>query len=234
MSAGYLLLYAALAVVAVWLVAELLFQHRAPVHWRALALVGFLTVVAGMSLSSVPVIGAGAAAFAVGQVFVTLAVKQGRPVGWSLRRPDGSLPGPLARVPLLSAATGGAVAAAAVAASEPVGEVGPVEAEAPAAIGYEYEQMQELSAEQSVYAPAAEYYPQEQQQYVQPEYQYQVDPYGQQQWQQQPVVYDGYQQQPAPGYGYEYQDPYGQQQQQWQQQVPQQQGWEYQQQPYQG
>ncbi|WP_441246538.1 hypothetical protein [Kitasatospora sp. McL0602] len=232
MSIGHLLLYAALVVVAVWLVAELLLQHRAPVHWRALALAGFLCVVAGMALGSVPVIGAGAAAFAVGQVFVTLAVKQGRPVGWSLRRPDGSLPGPLARVPLLAAATGGAAVAAAAVVVEPVGEVGPVEVEQPAE---PFAQMQELTPDDGIYseAPAPGGYDYSQQ-YYQPDYGQQQQ---QQQWQEQPVGY-GYEQQQ---YQYEgqYQDPYAQQQPQqqvqpqyeYQPQQPQQQQqqqWDYQ------
>ncbi|MFE0464868.1 hypothetical protein ACFW1A_37005 [Kitasatospora sp. NPDC058965] len=127
MGIGMLALYAALAVVALWLIAELLLQNRAPLHWRALALLGFLAVVAGMGPRSVPVIGAGAAAFAAGQVLVTLSVKRGYRAGWSLRRPDGALPGALARVPLLSAATGGVPAAAVIEAEQRVGEVGPVE-----------------------------------------------------------------------------------------------------------
>ncbi|MGK4583748.1 hypothetical protein [Kitasatospora sp. HPMI-4] len=131
MGIGYLLLYVALAVVALWLFAELLLQNRAPLHWRALALAGFLTVVAGMQLRSVVVIGAGGAAFALGQTLVTLAVKRGTATAWSLRGRDGGLPGPLARIPLLSAATGGAVAAAAVV--RQVGEVGPVEEAGPVA-----------------------------------------------------------------------------------------------------
>ncbi|MGE7433345.1 hypothetical protein [Kitasatospora sp. NPDC001175] len=132
MGIGYLVLYVALALVALWLLAELLLQSRAPLHWRALALVGFLGVVAGMRLGSVVVIGAGAAAFALGQVFVTRAVKQGSVSAWSLRGKDGALPGPLARIPLLSAATGGAAVAAAAAVQQ-VGEVGPIEEAAPLA-----------------------------------------------------------------------------------------------------
>ncbi|GAA2153792.1 hypothetical protein GCM10009760_51900 [Kitasatospora kazusensis] len=221
MGIGYLLLYAALAVVALWLTAELLLQHRAPLHWRALALAGFLCVVAGMAVNSVPVIGAGAAAFATGQVFVTLAVKKGRAGHWSLRGPDGSLPGPLARVPLLAAATGGA-AVAAEAAVEPVGEVGPVEPEE-APVPFEFDRMQELAPEDGVYTedPAPAYYEQQHQQqpeqYYQPGYQqpqYQEQYADQQQWQQP-------QQQPVYGYDQsygtqqpQYQDPYGQPQQQ--------------------
>ncbi|WP_055589260.1 hypothetical protein [Peterkaempfera griseoplana] len=122
MGVGYMLLYAAFVVVALWLVAELLLQNKAPLVWRALALAGFLGVVAGMQLGSVAVIGLGAAAFAVGQTFVTLSVKRGYDAGWSLRRPDGSLPGPLARVPLL-----GGEGEPDEELPEPVGEVGPVE-----------------------------------------------------------------------------------------------------------
>ncbi|MEV7183535.1 hypothetical protein [Kitasatospora sp. NPDC093102] len=219
MGIGYLLLYAALAVVALWLVAEVLLQNRAPLHWRVLALAGFLGVAAGMSLGSVVVIGAGAVLFAVGQTFVTLSVKRGYRAGWSLRKSDGSLPGPLAKVPLLGALTGGAAAVAAVAvAEERVGEVGAVE-EPPAAVPVpdevpEVEQtaafeMQEL-AQDGVYAPG--YY--EQQSQVQ---QHQQDPYAaayqagydQQQWQTQQQPAFAYDQQPYGGYPQHQQDPYG-------------------------
>ncbi|WP_380284755.1 hypothetical protein [Kitasatospora purpeofusca] len=237
MGIGYLLLYGALAVVALWLVAELLFQNRAPLHWRGLALAGFLAVAGGMAIGSVPVIGAGAAMFAVGQTFVTLSVKRGYAAGWSLRAADGSLPGPLAKVPLLGALTGGgaAVAAAAVAVKQ-VGEVGAVEeapAVAPAAEETAVEQtaafeMQELAAD-GVYASA--YYEQQQTELLQAvpqqdayteayqagydhpaQQQQQQYGYDQQQWQ--PA-----QQQPAFGYdqgygGYPQQEPYGTYQQQ--------------------
>lgn len=209
MGIGYLLLYGALAVVALWLVAELLLQNRAPLHWRALALAGFLGVAGGMALGSVVVIGAGAAMFAVGQVFVTLSVKRGYGSGWSLRKPDGTLPGPLAKVPLLGALTGGAAAVAAAAvAADRIGEVGAVEeavVAAPVAVAEDVPaveqtaafQMQELTQD-GVYA--AGYY--EQQQPAQ-------DPYaGAYQ-----SGYDVQQQQPQPdAFGYEQQ----QQQQQWQ------------------
>jgi hypothetical protein len=205
MGIGFLLLYAALAVVALWLVAELLLQNRAPLHWRAVALGGFLAVVAGMALSSVLVIGAGAALFAAGQVLVTLSVKRGYVAGWSLRRADGALPGPLAKVPLLSAATGGEPEAAAEVVQQ-VGEVGPIEPEQ-APVTYEFEQMQELAAEpvaeEGVYAAAYYQQPYYDQGYQQPQYGYEQyqDPYAQpqqqqyydqgyqqQEWQQQPVV----------------------------------------------
>ncbi len=217
MGIGLLALYAALAVVALWLVAELLLQNRAPLHWRGTVLGGFLLVVAGMAVKSVPLIGVGAATFAVGQVFVTLSLKRGYAAGWSLRAADGSLPGPLARIPLLSAATGGAAVVAVAAAVPLVGEVGPIEVPE-----------QELLPEPAVEEPAAEdygiydaVYQEQQQPYV---------PYEQQQWQQQPEYgYQEYQQQQP------YQDPYWDQQQQQQQYqqygIPQQQGYEYYQQP---
>ncbi|MEV6206893.1 hypothetical protein [Kitasatospora sp. NPDC051914] len=253
MGIGYLLLYAALAVVALWLIAELLLQNRAPVVWRGVALAGFLTVVSGMRLQSVLVIGAGAAAFAAGQFFVTTSVKRGFVAGWSLRRPDGTLPGPLARVPLLGAATGGAAGAAAVAVPEPstVGEVGPVE---PDLLGAAYAEVEEI-ADDGVYAEQQVYHQQEQQAWTQqavpqqPAYQ---DAYGQQQagygygWDQQwaaqqQAAHAQYQQQDQyaqqAAYAQYQQDPYAAQQfaaQQAQQAQQQgyyyQQGWEYQQQ----
>lgn len=226
MGIGYLLLYAALAVVALWLVAEVLLQNRAPLHWRVLALAGFLGVAAGMVLGSVVVIGAGAALFAVGQTFVTLSVKRGYRTGWSLRKRDGGLPGPLAKVPLLGALTGGGAAVAAVAAArERVGEVSAVEetpAPAPARVADEVPEveqtaafeMQEL-AQDGVYAPA--YYEQQQpqlQQQPQDPYAaaYQAG-YDQQQWQTQQQPAYAYDQQQGYGGGYQ-QDPYGGYQQQ--------------------
>ncbi|WP_030262875.1 hypothetical protein [Streptomyces sp. NRRL B-24484] len=212
MGIGYLLLYAALAVVALWLIAELLLQNRAPVVWRGVALAGFLTVVGGMRLQSVLVIGVGAAAFAAGQFFVTTSVKRGFVAGWSLRRQDGTLPGPLARVPLLSAATGGVAGAEEEALPEPpvVGAVGPVEAD-PALSAYT--EVEEIAAD-GVYAePQA--YQQEQQVWTQqsvPQQAVHQDVHAQQQaghgygWDQQWAA----QQQFAQAQ-YQQQDPYGQQ-----------------------
>ncbi|WP_405365859.1 hypothetical protein [Kitasatospora sp. NBC_00039] len=211
MGIGYLLLYAALAVVALWLVAELLLQNRAPVHWRALALAGFLGVPAGMALGSVVVIGAGAALFALGQTLVTLAVKRGYAAGWSLRSADGSLPGPLAKVPLLGALTGGAVVATAVAVDrigtvsaveESSPEPAPAAEDAPAVEQTAAFEMQELAAD-GVYAPG--YYEQQ----VQQPQQAQPDPY-------------------VEAYQAGYDAP---QQQAWDQNVQQQQQWQTQQQP---
>ncbi|MGW3042748.1 hypothetical protein ACWC9T_22515 [Kitasatospora sp. NPDC001159] len=237
MGIGFLLLYVALAVVALWLIAEVLLQNRAPLHWRVLALVGFLGVAAGMALGSVVVIGAGAGLFAVGQAFVTLSVKRGHQNGWSLRKADGGLPGPLAKVPLLGALTGGAATVAAVVATEErVGEVSaveetpvpePVTEEVPEVEQTAAFEMQEL-AQDGVYAPA--YYEQQQAEPQQDPYAaaYQSG-YDQQQWQtqQQPAYaydqqgYGGYQQAPDPYGGYQQApDPYaGYQQQQHQQQA---------------
>ncbi|GAA1413469.1 hypothetical protein GCM10009639_66670 [Kitasatospora putterlickiae] len=225
MGIGYLLLYVALAVVALWLVAELLFQNRAPLHWRGLALAGFLAVAGGMAIGSVPVIGAGAALFAIGQTFVTLSVKRGYAAGWSLRAADGSLPGPLAKVPLLGALTGGGAAVAATAVVvEQVGEVGAVE-EPPAPVEETaVEQtaafaMQELAAD-GVYAAA--YYEQQQTELLHAVPQQDAyAAYQEPQPQQQPYGYDQQQHQqwqPAFGYdqtyaAYQQQEPYGYDQQ---------------------
>jgi hypothetical protein len=83
------LLYAAFAVVALWLLGELLLQRRAPLHWRALALVGFLVLVAGVAQGSLPLIGAGVVAFGAGQALATRAVKRSAgATHWSLVAPE--------------------------------------------------------------------------------------------------------------------------------------------------
>ncbi|MGW5848523.1 hypothetical protein ACWFQ8_11325 [Streptomyces sp. NPDC055254] len=83
---GMTVLYIAFGFVALWLLAEVLMQYKARLRWRLLAFTGFLGVVAGVLLPSVPVIGAGAAAFAVGQILVTLSFRKGFVAGWALRR----------------------------------------------------------------------------------------------------------------------------------------------------
>ncbi|MGW7437714.1 hypothetical protein [Streptomyces sp. NPDC054849] len=83
---GMTVLYIAFGFVALWLLAEVLMQYKARLRWRLLAFAGFLGVVAGVVLPSVPVIGAGAAAFAVGQTLVTLSFRKGFVAGWALRR----------------------------------------------------------------------------------------------------------------------------------------------------
>ncbi|WP_079404718.1 hypothetical protein [Streptomyces sp. 3211] len=83
---GMTVLYIAFGFVALWLLAEVLMQYKARLRWRLLAFAGFLGVVAGVILPSVLVIGAGAAAFAVGQTLVTLSFRKGFVAGWALRR----------------------------------------------------------------------------------------------------------------------------------------------------
>ncbi|MEY9874982.1 hypothetical protein ABH931_004482 [Streptacidiphilus sp. MAP12-33] len=94
------LLYVAFAVVALWLIGELLLQRRAPLHWRGLALVGFLVLVAGVVQGSLPLIGAGVLAFGAGQVLATMAVKRSTGTAhWSLVAPE--------RVPVVGRLFGG-------------------------------------------------------------------------------------------------------------------------------
>ncbi|MFF1341344.1 hypothetical protein ACFVYT_26055 [Streptomyces sp. NPDC058290] len=83
---GMTVLYIAFGFVALWLLAEVLMQYKARLRWRLLAFAGFLGVVAGVVLPSVPVIGVGAAAFALGQTLVTLSFRKGFEAGWALRR----------------------------------------------------------------------------------------------------------------------------------------------------
>ncbi|MGW0753689.1 hypothetical protein [Streptomyces sp. NPDC002587] len=83
---GMTVLYIAFGFVALWLLAEVLMQYKARLRWRLLAFAGFLGVVAGVVLPSVPVIGAGAAAFALGQTLVTLSFRKGFVAGWAVRR----------------------------------------------------------------------------------------------------------------------------------------------------
>ncbi|WP_328925252.1 hypothetical protein OG429_11765 [Streptomyces sp. NBC_00190] len=83
---GMTVLYIAFGFVALWLLAEVLMQNKARLRWRLLAFAGFLGVVAGVVLPSVLVIGAGAAAFALGQTLVTLSFRKGFVAGWALRR----------------------------------------------------------------------------------------------------------------------------------------------------
>ncbi|WP_116211264.1 hypothetical protein [Streptomyces olivoreticuli] len=86
---GWTVLYIAFGVVALWLLGEVLLQYKARLRWRLLAFVGFLGVVVGVVLSSVPVIAVGAIAFAVGQTYVTLSFRRGFSAGWAIRRDKG-------------------------------------------------------------------------------------------------------------------------------------------------
>ncbi|MEV4328954.1 hypothetical protein AB0K02_00140 [Streptomyces sp. NPDC049597] len=81
---GWTVLYIAFGIVALWLLGEVLLQYKARLRWRVLAFGGFLGVVVGVLLPSVVVIALGAAAFAVGQTYVTLSFRRGFSTGWAL------------------------------------------------------------------------------------------------------------------------------------------------------
>ncbi|MFH9980247.1 hypothetical protein ACH4ND_13525 [Streptomyces sp. NPDC017179] len=85
---GWTVLYIAFGIVALWLLGEVLLQYKARLRWRLLAFGGFLGVVLGVLIPSVIVIGAGAAAFAVGQTYVTLSFRRGFAEGWAVNRPE--------------------------------------------------------------------------------------------------------------------------------------------------
>ncbi|MBC2878756.1 MULTISPECIES: hypothetical protein [Streptomyces] len=91
---GWTVLYIAFGVVGLWLLGEVLFQHKARLRWRLLAFTGFLGVVAGVVIPSVAVIAVGAVAFAIGQVYVTLSFRRGFSAGWALRRKGRDEAGP--------------------------------------------------------------------------------------------------------------------------------------------
>ncbi|WP_339128892.1 hypothetical protein WJM95_08130 [Streptomyces sp. f51] len=84
---GLTVLYLAFGIVALWLLGEVLLQYKARLRFRLLAFVGFLGVVLGVLMHSVPVIGLGAAAFTVGQTYVTLSFRQGFAQGWAIKGP---------------------------------------------------------------------------------------------------------------------------------------------------
>ncbi|GAA3832748.1 SCO2102 family sporulation regulator [Streptomyces chiangmaiensis] len=81
---GWTVLYIAFGIVALWLLGEVLLQYKARLRWRLLAFVGFLGVVFGVLIPSVVVIGLGAAAFAIGQTYVTLSFRRGFAAGWAV------------------------------------------------------------------------------------------------------------------------------------------------------
>ncbi|MFD3520335.1 hypothetical protein [Streptomyces sp. NPDC058653] len=81
---GWTVLYIAFGIVALWLLGEVLLQYKARLRWRLLAFTGFLGVVLGVLLASVPVIAVGAIAFAVGQTYVTLSFRRGFSTGWAI------------------------------------------------------------------------------------------------------------------------------------------------------
>ncbi|WP_053170964.1 hypothetical protein [Streptomyces sp. SBT349] len=81
---GWTVLYIAFGFVALWLLGEVLLQYKARLRWRLVAFCGFLGVVLGVLMPSVPVIALGAVAFATGQTFVTLSFRRGFSTGWAL------------------------------------------------------------------------------------------------------------------------------------------------------
>jgi hypothetical protein len=85
---GLTVLYLAFGIVALWLLGEVLLQYKARLRFRLLAFVGFLGVVLGVLMHSIPVIGLGAAAFTVGQTYVTLSFRQGFAQGWAINGPS--------------------------------------------------------------------------------------------------------------------------------------------------
>ncbi|CAL9560323.1 hypothetical protein [Streptomyces sp. enrichment culture] len=84
---GWTVLYIAFGIVALWLLGEVLLQYKARLRWRLLAFGGFLGVVVGVLIPSVVVIGLGAAAFAIGQTYVTLSFRRGFAEGWAVNAP---------------------------------------------------------------------------------------------------------------------------------------------------
>ncbi|MFE1922024.1 hypothetical protein ACFW91_05575 [Streptomyces asoensis] len=90
---GWTVLYIAFGFVALWLLGEVLLQYKARLRWRLLAFVGFLGVVLGVLIPSVVVIALGAAAFAVGQTYVTLSFRRGFAEGWAFRRGEADTDG---------------------------------------------------------------------------------------------------------------------------------------------
>ncbi len=88
---GWTVLYIAFGIVALWLLGEVLLQYKARLRWRLLAFVGFLGVVLGVLIPHVLVIGLGAAAFAVGQTYVTLSFRSGFSTGWAVAGRPGFL-----------------------------------------------------------------------------------------------------------------------------------------------
>ncbi|MFE9766546.1 hypothetical protein ACFYPC_18770 [Streptomyces sp. NPDC005808] len=87
---GWTVLYIAFGVVALWLLGEVLLQYKARLRYRLLAFAGFLGVVFGVLIPSVVVIGLGAAAFAVGQTYVTLSFRRGFAEGWAVGNRQGA------------------------------------------------------------------------------------------------------------------------------------------------
>ncbi|MER7518154.1 hypothetical protein [Streptomyces sp. NPDC126499] len=183
---GWTVLYIAFGVVALWLLGEVLLQYKARLRWRLLAFGGFLGVVLGVLLPSVLVIILGAAAFAVGQTYVTLSFRRGFSTGWAL----GGRPGASRRRRSAAPAKEGPTLEVSDLAYEPVDPAGPLDptgdrtdaAAAETTAVYEPLPMPEETGQYAVYGAVHD------QQQAQPPY---ADPY----------AAAGYEQQPAYDYG---------------------------------
>ncbi|MET9556448.1 hypothetical protein [Streptomyces sp. NPDC006645] len=162
---GWTVLYIAFGVVALWLLGEVLLQYKARLRWRLLAFTGFVGVVLGVLLASVPVIAVGAIAFAVGQTYVTLSFRRGFSTGWAIggspgasrrRRAGGGEAG--TREPSLEVSDleYQPVSAGPEGPEGPAGSAGPVPDEPPyAASVYEPEPMPDETGQYGVYSDAA-------------------------------------------------------------------------------
>ncbi|MFC5906464.1 hypothetical protein [Streptacidiphilus monticola] len=195
MGLVHAVLYCAFAVVALWLLGELLLQRRAPVHWRGLAFGGFLVLVAGVVRGSLPLIGAGVVGFGAGQWLTTQAVKRGTGEHWALRAAE--------RLPLAGRLFGAEAAPPPEPEPEPVvGEVSQVEEYVPEPAPDSLEQTQTWAPAQEEIADAYSAYAEpggQAQAYDETAY---AAAYG---YDQQPYVADyGY----TPGYAYEQQGVY--------------------------
>ncbi|GAA3396579.1 hypothetical protein [Streptomyces roseoviridis] len=177
---GWTVLYIAFGVVALWLLGEVLLQYKARLRWRLLAFGGFLGVVLGVLLPSVLVIILGAAAFAVGQTYVTLSFRRGFSTGWAL----GGNPGASRRRRSAAPAKQGPTLEVSDLAYEPADADGDRADAAPAETTAVYEPLPlpEETGQYAVYGTAHDQ-PQPQQHYA--------DPY----------AAAGYEQQPAYDYG---------------------------------
>ncbi|MFF5972555.1 hypothetical protein ACFY7C_13655 [Streptomyces sp. NPDC012769] len=176
---GWTVLYIAFGVVALWLLGEVLLQYKARLRWRLLAFGGFLGVVLGVLLPSVLVIILGAAAFAVGQTYVTLSFRRGFSTGWAL----GGNPGASRRRRSASPAQEGPTLEVSDLSYEPADHAGDrTDAAAETTSVYEPQPIPDETGQYAVYGAAYDQHQQQPPQYA--------DPYA-----------TGYEQQPAYDYG---------------------------------
>ncbi|MFI8966696.1 hypothetical protein ACIGO8_31825 [Streptomyces sp. NPDC053493] len=185
---GWTVLYIAFGVVALWLLGEVLLQYKARLRWRLLAFSGFLGVVVGVLLPSVLVIVLGAAAFAVGQTYVTLSFRRGFSTGWALGGSPGASRRRRSGGP--AAAKAGPTLEVSDLAYEPVEEADEAVTAAGTTAVYEPVPMPEDTGQYAVYGTSYEHQDQHHEQHhdqQQPQY---GDPYA-----------GGYEQQPAYDYG---------------------------------